>query len=123
NGVANHLVGELANGFADQFLGFLALGSGHDAGHAGGGGRFYVEDDAAFNVAHNFDHGGDALAVVSAGLHGKVAEAGLAVQVLSQNGVGGIDERLDEFHFHVQDPWVAPLATTHSSPITYLMTS
>src|SRR6185437_16526924 len=82
NSVADDLVGEFADGLAHQFVGLLALGAGHDAGHAGGGGGLHVKNDAAFDVADHGDHGGVSLAVVGAFFHYEMSQASLAVEVL-----------------------------------------
>ena len=46
DGVADYLVGQFANGFAHQFIGFGQFGAGELAGHAHRGFRIEIEDDS-----------------------------------------------------------------------------
>src|SRR5579859_307356 len=100
DGIADHLVGQFAHGIAHH-----GIGSGHGfAGEATGnsdrGGCIQIEDHAALDVPNDIDHGGDALAPVSFLIHADVDDFCGGLKGLAQDGVGGIDERLNQFHAH-----------------------
>ncbi len=78
----------------------MHVASREKRGDARSGGRVHIEDHAAFDVATDVHHGGNAFPAIDLLLHGNVANAGFAAERLGQHGIGGVNERLNQFHLH-----------------------
>src|SRR5882762_9166866 len=139
--IANHLIGEFQNRFLGHIVARADFRAAEGAGQISSCGGSQVEDDAAFDIAGKSNLGSDAAALICVLSHEDFAHTGAAAQALSEHRVRGIDEGLDQFHFHTWAfmrelscvsfyAWApsatlseAIAATATSSPITYLTTS
>ena len=121
--ISDDLVGKLADRLAHQLLRRGQFFPCHAAGHAHRGLWVGVEDNAPFDIARQRDQRRHPMSSVALFFHTEVPDGGRALQAVSQHGVGRVDEWLDQLHPHVYAPAPAALATTASSPSTYLITS
>jgi len=99
-GISDHHVGEFADGFARDLLAFDNRGASEMACDFESDLGRQIEDDAALYFAFDEDERGDALAAIGFFVHGEVDDLCGRLQGLRKDGVGSVDERLDEFHSH-----------------------
>src|SRR5579863_9319204 len=102
DGISDDHVGELADGLARDVLAFLDRASSEMAGDFVGDFRSDIEHNATFDVALKQNVRGDAFAAIRLFVHREIVDLCRRLEHLRENGVGGIDERLDEFHSHAR---------------------
>ena len=100
NSIAYDLVGQFADGFADERVRFRKIRSRQFTGHANGSFFVQIEHNAAFDVTSQPDLRGYTFAPVGFLFHGEVTHRGGRLQHLRKNGIRGVDEGLNQLHFH-----------------------
>ena len=102
DGIADDHVGEFADGFARDLFAFVDGAAGEMAGNFVSDFGSDVEDDAAFDVALEENVRGDAFAAIGLFVHREIVDLRRRLEHFGEDGVGGIDEGLDEFHSHAR---------------------
>src|SRR5262249_44521725 len=59
-----------------------------------------VENDAPLDIALDCDKGGNSLPAIGAFFHGQITNLCRTLQRLREDGVRGVDERLNQIHSH-----------------------
>ncbi len=100
DGISDDHVGEFADRFARDLFAFDDFGAGELACHLQSDFRSQIKNYTALDFAFDDDERGNSLAAIGFLVHGEVDDFGGRLQGLRKDGVGGVDERLDELHSH-----------------------
>src|SRR5208282_6777877 len=125
DGIANDLVRQLTDRLAYQIVGRGYFHARQPVGELHRRLEVHIKNDPAFDLAHQANFGRDPFSPVRLFFHAQVLDGNGRLQPLRQDGIGRVNEGLNQLHAHDYAPAPAPTVcgAVPSSRITYLMTS
>src|SRR5229473_5067381 len=100
DGVANDLVSQLTNRLAHQIVGLGYFDAGQTGGELYRRSQIHIKNDPPFNLAREANLGSDPFPPVGLFFHAEVLDGNGRLQPLRQDGVGRVNERLNQVHPH-----------------------